>query len=139
LRSRLLPFRGACGEPVQLQRLAPRAASCPAPAPMDGRLATPFHKAKNTFLQGVLCLSSLGSRLHFSWSGSWSKRMTSAAGPPALVAPDQGASTFLLVQLQRLGARVISQPVKKVKEQPSGRPVLCLSPLTKALQLSYLS
>ena len=52
-----MPFAPAQGASAfqsgQLQRLAPRVASCSAPAPMDGRLATPFQKAKNTFLQGA--------------------------------------------------------------------------------------
>jgi len=41
----------------------------------------------------VLCLSSLDSRLRFSWSVS--QRTTSSASPPALVGAEQGASAFL--------------------------------------------
>jgi hypothetical protein len=42
-----------------------------------------------------------------------------------------------IVWLRRLAPRVISQSVKKVKEQPSCRLVLCLSGLTKASPLFY--
>jgi hypothetical protein len=47
------------------------------------------------------------------------------------------SGSFLIVQLQRLGARVISQSGKKVKKQPFCRLVLCLSPLTSHFRFPY--
>ena len=49
------------------------------------------------------------------------------------------SSLFSIIQLQRLAPRGLSQSVKKVKEQPSCRLVLCYAGLIKALALLFLS
>ncbi|WP_231687860.1 hypothetical protein, partial [Bacillus sp. FJAT-27251] len=54
------------------------------------------------------------------------------------VAPDQAASAFPVVQLRAPSAWVTSQSVQKVKEQPSSRLVLCLSPMNGRPPLFYL-
>ena len=95
-----------------------RFSNCPAPAPLAASVlrSPPYDKSStNALTLFVFPLSQLERSRPY--------------------ADEQGASAFLLVQLQRLGARVISQAVKKVKKQPSSRLVLCLSPLDKALPL----
>jgi hypothetical protein len=53
------------------------------------------------------------------------------------VAPEQGASAFLFVQLQRLAPRVISHFQNEGKERLLFGSVLCLSELNKALPLFF--
>ncbi|WP_136035726.1 hypothetical protein [Bacillus salacetis] len=63
-----------------------------------------------------------------------------AAFVPARLMPvgaEQGASALVSSSSSAKPLGVISQSVKKVKEQPSRRLVLCLSGLNKALPLSY--
>jgi hypothetical protein len=54
-----------------------------------------------------------------------------------LVASEQAASAFLIVQLRGLEAHVISQLVQEGKERLRGRFALCHPPLSKAPPLFY--